>query len=101
MSTKKTLSSKLASIVAVLALFAIPAAAQGYADDDLSNLFKKHDLVEVDRQQAMSAAAQSGMLRLAADGQPVDVLIEKRDLRSRRYRAEDQGASGKRDITSW
>lgn len=80
-----------------LLLFSFPAAAQDL-QSDLGKSFVKYDLIRLDNQAARRGAENGKTLSIAAAGKTFDLILTPRDLRSARYRAEDAGIMGAREI---
>ncbi len=97
--------SKSFSVIAKLSiaiLFLFTANGFGQNDllkSDLNKSLKKFDVVSVNNQDAMQSVVANKSLKINTSEKSYELRLEPRDLRSRRYRAENTGSNGVRRQT--
>jgi Metallo-peptidase family M12 len=83
--------------------FALFFAFSAFAQDlqsDLSRSFVKYDLVRIESQAARRAAEGGQTLSIKTAEKNFELVLTPRDLRAARYKAEDTGLMGARQIES-
>jgi hypothetical protein len=84
-------------IIFTALLFILPAFGQDL-QSDLGNFFIKYDVIRLDNQAARQNAETGQIISVRTSERAFALVLAPRDLRSPRYRAEDAGASGVRQL---
>lgn len=85
--------------VSVLFLFALNGFGQSdLLKSDLGKSFKKFDLVSINTQQALTDLNADKTFRIQTSEREFGLILEPRDLRSARFRAEDTNVDGVRQL---
>ncbi len=90
---------KLVNIISLCFLFASIGIGQNdLLKNDLNKSFEKFDLVRINTQQAVNDFESGKMLKIQTNERKFDLVLERRDMRPARFRAEDTGVNGVRRL---
>jgi hypothetical protein len=87
----------------ITGLFGLLIVSIGFGQNDrlkvdLNKSFKKFDVVHLNTQQALTDFESGKTLKLRTSEQEFELILEPRDMRPLRFRAEDTGVNGVRQL---